>query len=296
MNQAIGIAGTGRMARALGKVLADHGVSVAAVGGRNTEHTREAAVFIGCDAVSLGELPGRASRILIAVSDDAIPAAAEQLLQGGMGNGLVLHTCGAHGPEILALLRSKGNAVGVMHPLVGVPRAERGVLGMPGATFACAGDGAALEWALALVATLQGRTLHVDPARWHLYHAAAAIAGNYQCTLADAALELLEQAGVERAQALPALASFLRATTESILAIGPVEALPGPISRGDVGTIRRHVAALTAAGVRETNALYAAAGLRTIDVARRKGTLSEAAALEIRNILKQFLKGTHEDD
>jgi predicted short-subunit dehydrogenase-like oxidoreductase (DUF2520 family) len=162
---------------------------------------------------------------------------------------------------------------------------------MPGATFACAGDPPALEWALEMVELMDGRRLSVDPARWHLYHAAAAIAGNYQCTLADTALELLEQAGVPRTEALPAFASFLRATTESILALGPAQALPGPISRGDSGTIRRHVDALRASGSAATNALYAATGLRTIEVARRKGTLSEPAADDIRAILKQF---THE--
>ena len=292
MNEPIGIAGTGGMARALGKVLSGLGIGVVAVGGRDASRTAEAAAFIGCDAVSIFQLPGQTTHILIAVSDDAIPAVAAELLAGGLRNGLVLHTCGAHGPEVLSLLRSGGNAVGVLHPLVGVPRAERGVLALPGATFACAGDAAAHAWGLSLVAALQGRTLAIDPARWHLYHAAAAIAGNYQCALADAALELLEQAGVAREEALPAFASFLRATTESILAIGPVQALPGPISRGDAGTIRRHVAALAVAGSAYTNGLYAAAGLRTIEVGVRKGTLSQSAAEEIRTILEQFLQTT----
>jgi predicted short-subunit dehydrogenase-like oxidoreductase (DUF2520 family) len=138
------------------------------------------------------------------------------------------------------------------------------------------------------LASVSGQRLTVDPEYWQLYHAAAAIAGNYQCTLADVALELLEHAGVPRETALPAFASFLRATTESILAIGPVKALPGPISRGDSGTIRSHVAALQAAGSPATNALYAAVGLRTVEVALKKGTLSESAAAELRVILNKF--------
>jgi predicted short-subunit dehydrogenase-like oxidoreductase (DUF2520 family) len=286
---AIGIAGTGRMARALGKVLFSRGVPIAAVGGRNAKNAEEAADFIGCGiSARMHNLPSYASCILISVSDDAIPAVADQLVFGGMTGGLALHTCGAHGPDVLAPLRAQGNEVGVFHPLVGVPQAERGVIAMPGATFACAGDPGALAWALEMVEIMQGRNLAVDPAHWHLYHAAAAIAGNYQCTLADAALELLEQAGVPRETALPAFASFLRATTESILTIGPAKALPGPISRGDAGTIRRHITALKASGSPETNRLYAAAGLRTIEVAQRKGTLSDTAAAEIRAILKQF--------
>jgi predicted short-subunit dehydrogenase-like oxidoreductase (DUF2520 family) len=293
MALAIGIAGTGRMARALGRVLFTRGVPIAAVGGRDPENAADAAEFIGCTkGVKLHNLPSFCSQILISVSDDAIPAVVDQLVFGGLSSGLALHTCGAHGPGVLAPLRARGNEVGVFHPLVGVPQAERGVIAMPGATFACAGDPAALEWALEMVEILEGQRLAVDPERWHLYHAAAAIAGNYQCTLADVALELLEHAGVPRESALPAFANFLRATTESILAIGPVKALPGPISRGDAGTIRSHVMALQAAGSPATNALYAAAGLRTIEVARKKGTLSESAAEEIRVILRKFADET----
>jgi predicted short-subunit dehydrogenase-like oxidoreductase (DUF2520 family) len=158
------------MARALGKVLFSRGVPIVAIGGRDTAQATAAADFIGCSrGVKLHNLPSFCSQVLISVSDDAIPAVVDQLVFGGLTCGLALHTCGAHGPEILAPLRPAGNEVGVFHPLVGVPQAERGVIAMPGATFACAGDPAALEWGLELVEILEGQRLTVDPEHWHLY-------------------------------------------------------------------------------------------------------------------------------
>src|SRR5436305_12625727 len=107
MTLTIGIAGTGRMARALGKVLYSRGVPIAAVGGRDAAHAAEAADFIGCGvAVKLHNLPAYSPFILISVSDDAIPAVVDQLVFGGLTGGLVLHTCGAHGPDVLDPLRA----------------------------------------------------------------------------------------------------------------------------------------------------------------------------------------------
>jgi predicted short-subunit dehydrogenase-like oxidoreductase (DUF2520 family) len=102
------------------------------------------------------------------------------------------------------------------------------------------------------------------------------MACNYQMTLVDAALELMEMAGIERAAALDALGPILRETTENILTEGPERALTGPIRRGDVGTILRHLAAIDDAAP-ETGQLYRTAGLRTVPLALRAGLDASAA-------------------
>jgi predicted short-subunit dehydrogenase-like oxidoreductase (DUF2520 family) len=281
----IGIVGTGRMAKALGALLSPIG----AVAGRCGESTGKAAKFIGLhqsaipQTVALSELPRHFRRILIAVSDDAIPEVAAGLAAAGLTGAVVLHTSGAAGPEALDALRGANNSVGVLHPLQTVPSAERGVQTLRGATYAFAGDASAAEWALDLIVQLEGKPLAIDPRRWQHYHAAAVMACNYQVTLVDAALELMEIAGIDRAAALDALGPILRATIDNVLSSGPEKALTGPIRRGDVGTIRRHLAALEIASP-ETKRLYKAAGLRTIAIAERAG-LQENAAHELENVL-----------
>jgi predicted short-subunit dehydrogenase-like oxidoreductase (DUF2520 family) len=118
---------------------------------------------------------------------------------------------------------------------------------------------------------------------WQHYHAGAVMACNYQMTLVDAALELMEVAGIRRDAALEALGPILRATTENILTCGPEQALTGPIRRGDAGTIARHLAALENASP-GTRQLYVAAGLRTITVAERAG-LEPSAVREVAKAL-----------
>jgi predicted short-subunit dehydrogenase-like oxidoreductase (DUF2520 family) len=273
------------MAKALGALMVRRGIGVSAVAGRCDRSAEEAARFIGAGrAVTLGELPLRARRIVIAVTDGAIPEVAAEIAEAGLRGGIVLHTSGAMGPQALQVLRNAGNSVGVLHPLQTVPSAERGVEALPGAAYAFAGDSEATRWAAELTENLGGRALRVDAEHWHHYHAGAVMACNYQMTLVDAALELMEMAGVGRDAALDALGPILRETTENVLKLGPEQALTGPIRRGDAGTIRRHLAAVENASL-ETKALYVAAGLRTIAVAERAG-LKKSAAREVAKVLE----------
>jgi predicted short-subunit dehydrogenase-like oxidoreductase (DUF2520 family) len=101
-------------------------------------------------------------------------------------------------------------------------------------------------------------------------------ASNYHVTLIDAALELMQGAGLSRGAALNALRPIIRATTENVLSSGPELALTGPILRGDAATVRKHFQALERC-LPETKDLYAAAGLRTVALAMRSGLSSEAA-------------------
>jgi predicted short-subunit dehydrogenase-like oxidoreductase (DUF2520 family) len=271
-NQPIAIVGTGRIARALGELLSQAGARIAAVAGRHTP-------------VSVSQLPQSANHILIAVNDDSLPEVGAELAAAGLRDSTIVHTSAAAGPEALGILRTSGNSVGVLHPLQTVPSAERGIETLSGATYAVAGDDRATAWARELVRLLGGNLLAVDPQRWGLYHAAAVMACNYQVTLVDAALELMEVAGINRVEAQGALAPILRTTMENILSQGPEAALTGPIRRGDIGTITTHIEALKAASP-ESRRLYVAAGLRTVPIARRAG-LPSSTAEAITNRLEQ---------
>jgi predicted short-subunit dehydrogenase-like oxidoreductase (DUF2520 family) len=284
MKGPVGVVGAGRMAKALGALLARRGVCVTAVAGRCEHSAEDARQFIGAErAMRVNELPQYAGRVVIAVTDGAVADVAAELAVGGLRNGIVLHTSGAAGPDALRILREAGNSVGVLHPLMTAPTAEQGVEALIGAAYAFAGDEQAVAWAADLVACLGGTELRVDPQFWPHYHAAATMACNYQVTLVDAALELMTIAGIERDDALCALGPILRATADNVLKSGPAKSLTGPIRRGDAGTICRHLAALDDASP-DIRRLYVAAARRTIAVARQAG-LEENSAREIEKAL-----------
>ncbi|MEK7408889.1 MAG: DUF2520 domain-containing protein [Acidobacteriota bacterium] len=283
---AIGIAGGGRIAQAFGRLLREHGEPVAAVASREPEHAAAAARFIGCPhALSYAELPSRACRVLIAVPDDALASVAAALAGGGLRGGAALHTCGSRGPEALAALAAGGVSCGALHPLQTVATPQQGLAALPGAAFAITAEGPAAAWAERIVSLLDGLALRIPAERRPLYHAAAVMASNYLVGLVDAAVMLMNAAGVEEDTALRALAPLVGASSANALALGPLKALTGPIERGDVETVALHWKALAAAPapVRE---LYRAAGLHLVTLARRRG-LSEASAVRFERLFRQ---------
>ncbi|HEY1206187.1 MAG: Rossmann-like and DUF2520 domain-containing protein [Bryobacteraceae bacterium] len=283
--ESIGIAGTGRVAQALGRLLRERGEPVVAVAGRNPERTARAAEFIGATAFLPRQLPQRADRILIAVSDSALAEVARNLAHAGMDRGAALHTCGACGPEILEPLAQAGVACGVLHPLQTVASPEAGVAILPGSAFAVCGDPAAVAWGERIIALLEGTALRIAPGSMPLYHAAAVMASNYVAGLIDAAAILMKTAGIDEKTALDALGPLIRAGVANALTLGPEKALTGPIERGDAETVRRHLRSLGAVPP-SVSGLYRSAGLHVLEVARRRG-LAEAQAREIETLLRE---------
>jgi predicted short-subunit dehydrogenase-like oxidoreductase (DUF2520 family) len=266
----LGIAGAGRIGQALGRLLRERGEPVAAIAGRDLGRTAAAADFIGgVEPLSYEELPSRARCILIAVPDDALDSVAAVLARSGFCTGAAVHTCGTRGPEALAALAERGVSCAALHPLQTVTTPEQGLRALPEAAFAMDGSGEALDWALHIIGLLEGTPLRIEPDRRPLYHAAAVMASNYLTVLLDAAVLLMEKAGIGRDQSLRALAPLVRTSVENTLALGPAQALTGPIERGDTGTVAAHLQAL--AEVSETvRELYLRAGLHAVDLARRK--------------------------
>lgn len=284
-SEPIGILGSGRLAQALGRLLLDEGAPVVCLAGRDPARTRLAAAFVGAEGVPVAGLGSRAARIIIAVSDAALPEVAETLAAAPAGLEIALHTCGTRDIEELQPLRRRGIACGTLHPLQTVASPLQGVAALRGAAFAISGDAAAVLWAEEIVQRVKGQILKIPPAARPLYHAAAVMASNYVAALLDAAQTLLAAAaGKDRDAVLAALEPLVRASVENILARGPVAALTGPIERGDAATVRAHVTALAAA-TPEIRELYRAAGLQTLDMARRKA-LDAASAEGIKTILR----------
>ncbi|HEY4363439.1 MAG TPA: Rossmann-like and DUF2520 domain-containing protein [Bryobacteraceae bacterium] len=274
----VAIAGAGRLGPALGLLLRERGVPIAAIAGRNPERAAQAARFIGGGAkpVPLSELPSYAARILIAVPDDAIEPVATLLADAGISPGsFAIHTSGARGPEALARLEDRGVSCAAMHPLQTVTTPQQGLSSLPGSSYGISGSGKALSdgalgWALEIVALIEGKPLMIDAAMRPLYHAAAVMASNYIVALIDSAVILMGEAGVEPEEALRALAPLIRASAENTLEAGPTHALTGPIQRGDSGTVLAHLQAL--AGVPQAvRELYRRAGLHAAEIAERKG-------------------------
>lgn len=95
---------------------------------------------------------------------------------------------------------------------------------------------------------------------------------NYVVALADLGRSLLVEAGVPEDQALPALIPLMTSVVQNLAQVGLPGALTGPVERGDVGTVERHLAALKARAPQVVD-LYRLAGREVLRLAVSKGPL-----------------------
>jgi predicted short-subunit dehydrogenase-like oxidoreductase (DUF2520 family) len=250
------IAGTGAVAKTFAHFLVASGEQVLLI-------TRNASRRIaGFQTVTYENLPTNIARVLIAVPDNAITAVAALLTRANPQ--VALHTSGNFGAEALYPLSEHGTACGTMHPLQ---------------TLAGNADDLAsnaVEWAQRIVHGIGGEPLQISPEHRALYHAAAVMASNYVTALLDSSEFLFREAGIPAQTARRILSPLVRKAVENTLAQGPVAALTGPIARGDCKTVTAHLQALSAVP-ESIQQLYRAAGLRTLDIAQRKGLPGQTA-------------------
>jgi predicted short-subunit dehydrogenase-like oxidoreductase (DUF2520 family) len=146
---------------------------------------------------------------------------------------LVMHLSGALGLDVLAPHSRRAS----LHPLVSMPDAVTGAAALAsGAWFAVAGDPSVH----AIVHALGGQVVEVDDDHRAAYHAAACIASNHLVGLLGHVERVASGAGVP----LAAFLDLVRGTVDNVARLGPGAALTGPLARGDLATVERHLAAL----------------------------------------------------
>ena len=200
----------------------------------------------------------------ITVSDGAIGEVAALLPQGS----LVLHASGSQDIEVLR----PHSPAGSLHLLTSFPGPEVAIPPLEGVPAALSGDPPALE-AARQIATSLGMTPFEIRGDRRLYHAAAVLAGNFTTLLVDAASSLLGAVGVEEEQGAAFLAPLMLASIQQSVDRGPLDALTGPLARGDSETVAGHLHALREQHP-ETATLYCALARHGINRLREKGRLS----------------------
>jgi predicted short-subunit dehydrogenase-like oxidoreductase (DUF2520 family) len=272
----IAIIGSGRLGSALAIALERKGYSVEYLVARRQASARRAAAFLDAGSTplatkELSEVPN-AELLLIATPDDQIASVAAWL------NGLkinkerkptALHTSGALSAKVLAALSKKGWSVGSLHPLVSVSEPRAGARSLRGAFWCVEGDPAAVRIAKTVVSDLEGKSFSIASDHKPLYHAAAVMASGNVIALFDAALEMLGQCGLKRTEAQRILLPLLLTAVKNLGDKDPAEALTGTFSRGDVETVKLHLAALKNNELPDALELYRLLGKRSLRLSKR---------------------------
>jgi predicted short-subunit dehydrogenase-like oxidoreductase (DUF2520 family) len=282
----IGIVGAGTVGTALAIKLSGSGYVVSAAASRTLASAeRLAAAVPGCRAVLGPQAAADASDVVFITTPDGVIGEVAAQVKWRSGQSVV-HCSGADSTAVLQPARALGARVGAFHPLQTFAGVNQAVDNLPGSTFAVEAEEPLRTILKTMAEALGCYAIELDAADKVVYHASAVIACNYLVTLIKLATDLWQSFDVPRAEAVRALMPLLKGTLNNLESVGLPYCLTGPIARGDVGTVRKHLVALDAASPRIAT-IYRELGLETVPVSLDKGKIDGVTADMLVALLQQ---------
>jgi predicted short-subunit dehydrogenase-like oxidoreductase (DUF2520 family) len=240
----ITLIGAGNLAQAIGPALRAAGYKIDAVAGRSAAQSQKRSVALakklGAEAIALEDASPDSAIIWICHTDDALANTAKWLSHKPGWNGkIVFHSSGALTSDVLVPLRRAGAAIASLHPMMTfVPGTKPKMQDIP---FAVEGDARAVSVARKIVKDLGGEIFKIQKKAKPLYHAL----GSFSSPLLVATLVTAERvgraAGLSATQTRRVMGPILRQTLKNYQESGAAAAFSGPIKRGDLNTVRRHL-------------------------------------------------------
>jgi predicted short-subunit dehydrogenase-like oxidoreductase (DUF2520 family) len=192
---------------------------------------------------SVGLAALRADLIWFCVPDAEIARAASSLAGKLEWKGkIALHSSGALSSDELGLLRRRGAYVASVHPLMTFVRGSRPSLAR--VAFALEGDAPAVRVARRMIEDVGGYSYSIRKNDKAAYHAWGTFASPLFTALLATAEQVAALAGVRRKEAKRRMLPILQQTLANYAALDAAGAFSGPIVRGDVDTVKRHLSVL----------------------------------------------------
>ena len=282
--------GAGRVGAVLAAALRAAGHQITGVAGESAaSRTRAETLLPGVPLDKPTNVARSCDLLLLTVPDDMLANVVTMLAAAGAirPGQRVVHTSGKHGVSVLEPAVRSGARVLAMHPAMTFTGTDVDLTRLPGCVFGVTAGASAVELARSLVADLGGRPVWVEEDRRTLYHAGLAHGANHLVTLVAQAMDLLRASGAD--DPAGTLRPLLTAALDNALSYGDA-ALTGPIVRGDVETVRAHLAdvATTAPATLES---YVAMARATANRAVLDGRLLPIRAAKLVGALNDALAG-----
>ena len=263
----IGIIGAGKVGFTLGKYLSIKDVHITGYYSRNAEHALEAAQFIGTTYFeNMRELVDASDTLFITTSDGAIGEVWDCIAEYPLENKTICHFSGSLSCDVFSDYEQKDVQVCSVHPFFAFSNKYSTYEQFHKAILTIEGTPLAIEAIENLFVSL-GHSVEViqreDKAK---YHAAACLASNAMLGVLYEAVELLGECGFSKESAYRLITPLVRENVNNGLENGAVDALTGPVERGDCQTVQKHLEVLR----EEEKALYTSVSECLLQMAKIK--------------------------
>lgn len=244
VHENITIIGAGALGCNLALALFQQNYSISGVFNRSVLKAQKLADLV--QAKYHGEFPQKPGElgdiIFLCVPDDQLKKVSRQFVDNfdDLAGKCFIHCSGARPASEIGALKPQKALIASFHPVqtfVNEPQIDV----FKNANISLQGDARAVEKLKNMAHSLGAVPFVISEGDKLLLHIAAVFACNYMVTISRAAALTLSQTSDPKSITLDKLVPLMEQTLQNIKKIGPEQSLSGPLKRGDIDTIRKHL-------------------------------------------------------
>lgn len=242
----IGFIGAGRVGCTLGKYFREHGIQVSGYYSRTKESAQFASEFTKTSCFhTLEEIVSSSDTLFITANDSAVEQIWEHLKELPVQGKIICHCSGVLSSSVFSgidQIKAFGYSI---HPIYAINSKTTSYKEIGKAHFTIEGSPERLSEVKALLEQCSNPVTIISPQDKSKYHAACVISSNLVIALANIGARLLKECGFSDEEAKKALMPLFYDNCKAVVEKGTVEALTGPVSRGDIQTLQKHLNVLS---------------------------------------------------
>ena len=267
MNYKVGFIGAGKVGVTLGKYFSIHGLDVCGYYSKNELSSKEAAEFTTSKSFNnLKQLVDTCNLLFITTPDDTIENIWFDLQKFDLEGKIICHTSGSFSSSIFSNIDTSGAFGYSIHPLYPFSDKFNTYKNLDKAYFSIEGSLEFFDEMKALLEAFGNKVICLRASEKPLYHLSNVTVSNLVLSILNIGTGYLEQCNVPHQEALNALLPLIEANLTNIKTKGFEAALTGPIERGDIKTIQKHLYVMPSEDV----ILYKRLSLNLVKLAEEK--------------------------
>ncbi len=273
----IGIIGAGKVGCSMGKYFVENGIPVAGFYSRHQESAEQAATFTKTEKFdSLTSLVDLCDIVFIATPDDAIREVWNRIHSLSIENKVICHFSGSLSSDVFSRREQTGALCCSLHPMYAFSDRFTSYEKLNTVIFSIEGDKQGIVRLRELFLPLGNSVYKIASDKKVKYHCAASMVSNMMIGLYELSIRMLEDCGLDQEQARLFVEPLVRGNIENVLNTSSAEALSGPIERGDLETVKKHLMVLRGREKR----IYQDLGQIVLQIAEEKNPDRDYAELE----------------
>lgn len=281
-----GFIGAGKVGFSLGKYLSENGAKVSGYYSRNQHSADEAGNFTKTKSYqSIAQLVKSSDIIFVTTGDKDIEVVWNELKKLPISKKLICHCSGSISSKIFSNIKDHGAYGYSIHPMFPIWDKYNSYKDLNKAFITIEGDEGYLEYFTELFRSMGNNTAIISSENKALYHASSVMVSNLVLGLINSGVSYLNQCGFSQDDGLKALFPLIEGNINNIKNNGILNSLTGPIERGDLVTIKKHLDTMD----KENSELYKTLSRNIVPIAKEKNKDRDYREIE------QYLGGFYEE-